>query len=322
MKKSNILSIILVVILLSFLGYYLYQQNKPKEVKSYETKLVSYSNDIKKLISNSDYSFSSTLIDGDWLKNNLESNIKCSEVYYSNDDKVLLHDCEVPNEEGKYYFYDKVYTEENAEYKNIYDTIKNQEIVVEKGNLLSNLATIDLSLGIEEIDPCVDEGACPTGTEFAIQVNDTTSYRFYVLTDDGEKVELVMDHNLVNHITWAPSDNGDGPTDALEQLQKATESWTNIPLRNYRISDDNVGEVYDDIHIKTRAIIPSYTKLVEIDPVLPNWLYSNLDNGYWLSSASKSMSFYAWVVKNDGTIDTADVSSEDYGIRPLIVLYK
>ena len=324
MKKFNILSVILVIILLSFLGYYLYQNFKPEEVKTYETKLINYSNEIKQLIKNNDYSFNSTLIDNDWLDNNLESTIKCEEIYYSNDDRVLLHNCEIPGEEGKYYFYNKAFLEETAEYQNIYKEIKNQEITIEKGNLLSDLATIDLDLGVEQIDNCAKSGICPTGTEFAIQVNDTTAYRFYVLTDDGEKVDLIMDSNLVNHITWAPSDNGDGPTDALEQLKKATDTWTNIPLRNYRVVDDNNGKVYNDIHIKTRATIPSYTKLVGIDPILPNWLYNNLDNnnGYWLSSASKSMSFYAWIVLKDGTIDTADVSSEDYGIRPMITLYK
>ena len=322
MKKSIVLSVVLVVVLISFIGYYLFKQSNQEELKPYETKLLNYSNEIKELIKNGNYSFESTLIDNEWLDNNLESTINCTEVYYSNTDTVLLYDCEIPNEEGKYYFYNKAYTEQTDEYKKAYEEMKNQKIVVEKGNLLSDIVTIDLSLGIEEIDPCVDNGVCPTGTEFAIQVNDSTDYRFYVLNDDGEKVELIMDHDLVNHVIWAPSDNGDGPTDTLEYLQKATENWTNIPLRNYRIVDDNVDKVYDDIHIKTRATIPSYTKLVGIDPILPNWLYNNSENGYWLSSASKSMSFYAWIVKNDGTIDTADVSSEDYGIRPVIILYK
>ena len=322
MKKSNIISIILIVVLVSFVGYYAYQQLNQEEVQPYETKLINYSNEVKELITNSDYSFDSTLIDSEWLDNNLESTISCAEVYYSNTDMVLLHDCEVPSEEGKYYFYNKAYTEQTYEYKKAYEEIKNQEVNIEKGNLLSNIVTIDLELGIEEIDSCSNEGICPTGTEFAIQVNDSTAYRFYVLTDDGEKVELIMDHNLVNHVVWAPSDNGDGPTDTLEQLQQATENWTNIPLRNYRIADDNVDKVYDDIHIKTRATIPSYTKLVGIDPNLPDWLYNNSENGYWLSSASKSMSFYAWIVEDNGTIDTADVSSEDYGIRPVITIYK
>ena len=322
MKKFNVFGIILVVILVSFVGYYVYQQLNQEEVQPYETKLINYSNEVKELIMNSDYSFESTLIDSEWLDNNLESTINCAEVYYSNTDSVLLHDCEVPYEEGKYYFYNKAYKEQTDEYKNAYEEVKNQEIAVEKGNLLSDIVTIDLGLGITEIDSCSNEGICPTGTEFVIQVNNTTAYRFYVLSDDGEKVDLIMDHNLVNYITWAPSDNGDGPVDTLEQLQQATENWTNIPLRNYRVVDDNTGKVYDDIHIKTRATIPSYTKLVGIDPNLPDWLYNNSENGYWLSSASKSMSFYAWIVKSDGTIDTADVSSEDYGIRPVITIYK
>ena len=320
--RSKVITVILIVVLLSFVGYYVFQNYYQEDIPPYETKLKKYSEEIKEVIAKNTYSFETTLIDNEWLSNHLESNIKCAEVYYSNDDKVLLHNCEVPNE-GTYYFYDKVYEEETDEYKKIYEEVKNQELVLEKGNLLSDIVTIDLSLGIEKINPCSKNGVCPVGTEFAIQVNDNTVYRFYVLSDDGNKVELIMDHNLVSHTTWAPSDNMEGPTDILEQLQKATENWSNITPYNYRISDDNIEKVYSDIHIKTRATIPSYTKLVGIDPKLPNWLYNNSnDEGYWLSSASKAMSFYAWAVLKDGNIDTADVSKEDYGIRPVITIYK
>ena len=35
-KKSYIVTVILVLILLSFVGFYLYRQSKPEEVKSYD----------------------------------------------------------------------------------------------------------------------------------------------------------------------------------------------------------------------------------------------------------------------------------------------
>ena len=44
MKKSNIISIILIVVLVSFVGYYVYQQLNQEEVQPYETKLINYSN--------------------------------------------------------------------------------------------------------------------------------------------------------------------------------------------------------------------------------------------------------------------------------------
>ncbi len=318
MKKRNVVSIILVTILILFIGYYLYQQFNKEEIKAYEMKLINYSNEIKKIIEN--YSFESTLVDKEWL-NQINSNVSCQEVYYY-DDKVLLHECEVLGENGKYYFYDKPYLEENIEYKKIYETIKNNKLVVEKGNLLSDLVTIDFNLGISSIEECANEGQCQPGTVFAIQVNDSDIYKFYVLYDDGEKVKLIMDKNIINYVNWAASDNLEGPVDAIYRLQDATSNWTNIPLRNYRIKDDNKEKVYSDIHIKTRAIIPSYTEMIKEEGNTASWLYTNLNNGYWLSSASRTMSFYAWVLKSDGTISPADVSSEEYGIRPMIILYK
>ena len=60
--------------------------------------------------------------------------------------------------------------------------------------------------------------------------------------------------------------------------------------------------------------------------MVPNWLLENLEselvNGYWLSSASRSMSFYAWGVLEEGKLDTNDVSKEDFGLRPVITVYK
>ena len=319
--KSKILSLILVIIVLTMVGYYFIQNDK-EEVKPFEIKLSNYSNQVKEAIKNKVYAFETTLIDNDWIIANVETDIVCQEVYYSNENKVLLHNCNIPNITGNYYFYDKVYLEEDAEYKNIYENVKNQNIIIDKGNLLSDLATIDLNLKIETINPCVNNGKCEIGTELAIQVNDVDVYRFYVLSDDGEVVNLILDHNLNNYAIWAPSDNLEGPIDALEAVNKATLDWTNIPLRKYRVIDDNNDKVYKDIHIESRASIPSYTELIKENGQVASWLTTNINNGYWLRSASKSMSFYAWVVKSDGKIDTADISHEDYGVRPIIKLYK
>ena len=42
------------------------------------------------------------------IKENVDLDISCEEIYYSNEDKVLLHNCYIENE-GPYYFYDKEY---------------------------------------------------------------------------------------------------------------------------------------------------------------------------------------------------------------------
>ncbi len=317
MKK---LSVILTLILIIFVGYYVYNEYLKKvETNPYENTLRDYSNQVLSTIKNNNYLLETTKIDTDWLNSKLDSLVSCQEIYYSNENKILLHKCSI-NDIGSYYFYDKIYDQNTDEYNNLYETIKNQKIEIEKGILLKDLATIDLNMNITEIDNCVNEGICEPGTPLLIQVNDVDIYKFYVLKDDGEKVKLIMAENLVNNIVYAPSDNLEGPTEALTYLKNETENWTNLEERTIKISDENKDKAYTDIYEKLRATLPSYNDVYNFKD--KNYLYDNLSNssGYWLSTAT-SKSFYAWsVVKND--IKITDVSIETLGIRPVIEVYK
>lgn len=316
MKK---LSIILTLILLIFIGYYIYNDYLNKEeVNPYEKILRDYSNNVLDIVQNNNYLLDTTSIDVKLINKKLDSNVSCQEIYYSNDDKILLHNCSI-NEIGNYYFYDKIY-EQNSEYNNLYETIKNQKIKIEKGMLLKDLATIDLSLNIIEIDSCVTEGICESGTPLLIQVNDVDIYKFYILEDDGEKVKLIMAENLINNVIYAPSDNLEGPTEAINYLKKETYNWINLEERNIKIVDENKDKAYDDMYVKTRATLPSYNDVYKLKN--EKFLYDNLsdDFGYWLSTATNK-SFYAWSIVNN-EITTTDVSIEDLGIRPVIEVYK
>lgn len=317
MKK---LSVILTLILIIFVGYYVYNEYLKKvETNPYENTLRDYSNQVLETIKNNNYLLETTKIDTDWLNSKLDSLVSCQEIYYSNENKILLHKCSI-NDIGSYYFYDKIYDQNTGEYNNLYETIKNQKIEIEKGTLLKDLATIDLSLNISEVDNCVNEGICEPGTPLLIQVNDIDTYKFYVLKDNGEKVKLIMAENLVNNIVYAPSDNLEGPTEALNYLKKETDDWTNLEERNVKISDENKEKVYTDIYEKLRATLPSYSDVYKFKR--EKYLYDNLNNGsgYWLSTATNK-SFYAWsIVNND--IKATDVSIESLGIRPVIEVYK
>lgn len=325
MKKG--LSIFLTILLLAMVGYYIYKNLKPEEkIDQNIITLQNHSNKIKQTIQQLDINFDKTLIDNNWIEDNVESDIVCDEIYYSIDNQVLLHGCDINTK--KYYFYNnKLYEENDPEYQNFYNTIKSQQPEIDKGTLLKDLATIDLELNIDEINSCVDTGVCEIGTVFAIQVNDTEVYKFYVLDDDGEKVNLIMDKNIINSSMWAPSDNLEGPSEAITKLKESTNDWTNLPLRSYKIEDDNKKKIYSDIYNPMHATLPSYTDISKVvqDDKIPSWLLENIDSsktsGYWLSSASSSMSFYAWAVENK-KIDVSDVSSENLGIRPVITLYK
>ena len=325
MKKYII--IILLVLLVGSGVYYFVKHDDVKLEDQIRNDLIVYSAKLQSDIITKNYPFESTNIEKEWIDENSDSSISCDEIYYSNDKKFLLHGCVI--DDVKYYFYDgQLYDDETNDYKNLYSEIKAEKVNIEKGTLLHDLATIDLNLEITEIDSCVNDGICEIGTPLAIQVNDTEVYKFYVLSDDGEKVNLILSNNISNGLIWAPSDNLEGPVDLIANLKSQTADWTNITLRNYKIVDDNTDKVYSDIYESMRATLPSYTQIDAVceDGIVPNWLLENLEsefvNGYWLSSASKSMSFYAWGVLEEGKLETNDVSKEDFGLRPVITVYK
>ena len=312
MKK---LSIFLTILLLIIVGYFVYNNYFKKEEKSFYNELNDYSKKIIETINNQNYLLETTKLDIEWINENLKSNISCEEIYYSNESKILLHNCYI-DDKGPYYFYDKEY-ELNDEYNKLYEKIKNEKIEIEKGNLLSDIATIDLSLGIDSIDECTKDGMCEIGTPLAIKVGDNLTYKFYVISDNGEKVKLMMDKNLINMIEWAESINSEGPTVALNQLNENTKNWNNISLKKYKISDGN--KSYDDFYIESRAILPSYSELNTI--IKNDWIKSD-NNGYWLVNGDSNKSFNAYIIDNKGELKSVDISGDDYGIRPVIEVYK
>ena len=99
MKKiGSMLSILLTLILVIFVGYYVYNEFFDKEeINPNELKLREYSNQVKDVINNNDYAFETTLVDNDWLEQKINSDVICQEVYYSNENEVLLHRCSISN---------------------------------------------------------------------------------------------------------------------------------------------------------------------------------------------------------------------------------
>ena len=97
------------------------------------------------------------------------------------------------------------------------------------------------------------------GDEYTYKVNDTDTFTFYVLSVEGNKVNLIMDRNICGYpdstnadngketaegrtclIAWyEPSDdNSNGPVTAMKELYNATKNWTNVPDMNLDYSDE------------------------------------------------------------------------------------
>ena len=183
-------------------------------------------------------------------------------------------------------------------------------------------------------------------TTFAIQVNDSDTYKFYVINDNGEEVTMIMDRNLGSQVEWISntdygceyawqSINDKGPITALKELKTRTSTWINIPERVYTYSDDGGGNKYENFTEISRARILRYEEaknLISIgNGIMPKWLSINLSventydkpYGYWTTGADKSQSGTAYVVYHNNWLTNAPIYYNiENGIRPVITIKK
>ena len=88
---------------------------------------------------------------------------------------------------------------------------------------------------------------CDLGTPIAIKVNNTQTYKFYVINDDGNEVTLIMDRNLGEKVAWYKTydENRNGPVNALNYLNGQTSDWNNIPsIASYTYDNNKNGTTY------------------------------------------------------------------------------
>ena len=204
---------------------------------------------------------------------------------------------------------------------------------------LFGVSTTSASLGITEVNPCITRGEiCENGTAFAIKVNDEKIYKFFVISDNGKEVELIMNSNL-NKSMWISKEdyetlgglnynspygnNEKGPVTALETLKKLTNNWTNIKEREYTVIDD-LGKKNYNIVINTRARMLTYTEAKSItsqnNNIMPKYLSHNGD--YWLSSSRLNTTTNAhYIYSYEGLILANNVIAS-IGLRPVITITK
>ena len=78
------------------------------------------------------------------------------------------------------------------------------------------------------------------GDEYICNVNNTSSYHFFILSVNGGTVSLIADRNLQDNGTlitgstdatgWNSGNNAYGPLNAYSYIQNATTNWVNIPI--------------------------------------------------------------------------------------------
>ena len=197
-----------------------------------------------------------------------------------------------------------------------------------KVSSLSSLATTNASLEVTSVNACATSGTCEPGTAFAIKVNNSDVYKFYVISDNGSEVAMIMDRNLYSSsdeykggVKWISEDDyskantnqtscsysacaDEGPITALNILKARTAGWTNVADKVYEVTDDRGTQPYR-ISEKMKARLLTYTEAstlncTETSNSCPSFLRENLGgydsdipDGYWLSSGYPGTNLYS-----------------------------
>lgn len=229
-----------------------------------------------------------------------------------------------------------------------------------KKDIINKLSAKVINSNISSNNSCIRnvDLLCDNGTVVKVQVNENTSYDFYVIADTGNELTLIMDRNLGENVigitqedyngaggsSWVSADlgsNSEGPLTALITLENRTANWNNISPNTYILENDDDGNegvnTYEPIiRTNVRARMLTYTESINLGCTngnnnCPDYLTSNLSAentnqmplGYWLSTVSSSMYYDGYGIEcGSGLINTGIVEESSYGIRPVIKLSK
>ena len=139
---------------------------------------------------------------------------------------------------------------------------------------------------------CVTNGQCTQeqistdeGIKVTIDVKEGETKDFYVLSDDVNKVTLIMSENLGDNVKWyaEKQTNSHGPTTALEELVARTNDWE-IPKFSYTLSglaENGTTQRYPDSQVTGKARLITYAEAnavgcTESSGSCPAWMYANL----------------------------------------------
>ena len=197
----------------------------------------------------------------------------------------------------------------------------------------------------------IPTGEYNAGDEYICNVDRVNKYHFFVVSSDGDNINLIMDTNikpdgtlstLVNglydgDVAWISDEDYKtaggtnsyrsalGPLTALKYLKEGTSGWKNIPDFSYTLTSYN--NLYQSIKVdNVKARMLSYTEASSLCTInghkCPMYLWTNTQfyDGYWLSDAENDSSGFGI----DGYIDSdaAYLLGHLANIRPVIQLSK
>lgn len=148
------------------------------------------------------------------------------------------------------------YDGSKVECKNIYVSDKDKVYIY---NCKVNGRTINYSYGFDKNIVKISEAKEDMPAKYAIKVNSEDVFNFYVLSTEGNNINLIMDKNICedgttnytqsnNYCRYAWYDDGDnitsndtneyGPVTAMQALYNATKNWNNVHAMSFSYEDE------------------------------------------------------------------------------------
>ena len=199
------------------------------------------------------------------------------------------------------------------------------------------------------LDPTDLSATCNQENSVSTTGTKTGCMKFYVTKDNGDSVNLLLDHNTIN-VKYDTSGTYKEYEQASikTQVDSDTQGWSGNPRL---ITANEIAEItsntewdstktgqkffyfgsksntnYENMTDEQKAIQRSFAWLFDYTKDY-NLKGCNIEdssvNGYWTSSPNISYSNRAWVVHRFGVLDSADVDNDtNFGIRPVITINK
>ena len=207
-----------------------------------------------------------------------EKNIKCGEEEIEIDIQG-----EIPSEGIITFGKGMIINGINLKLNELYFQVSNGE--VSEGSIEQKYALL-----VSDVDK---NGEVSIGDKYIYQVNATTVFTFYVLSIEGENVNLIMDRNICsdgtaatasnlcmvawyddvdNPVNYSNDTNEFGPVTAMEGIYNATKNWNNVPDMDLDYSDE--GHIADNSYgywkVETTTSGIKITKKDDVEVTGPN----------------------------------------------------
>lgn len=190
---------------------------------------------------------------------------------------------------------------------------------------------------------------CKIGKEWTPSNTGTTCYKWNVVKDNGNNIEMLLDHNTTGWVMWNSSGNSaNGPKEVYDQLKSDTTSWSRVETFKSRDNvtiNNGVGGTYTVDYNGMKARIMGAQEIADIgndtvwsaarytgtEYINYPWLYQNLSAansplqpvGYWTDSIYYQRLDYGWYVGYPGGLYIYSITQNaGYGVRPVVRVLK